>query len=79
MQRWETREGCTIFAVSFRVFAVEQFGILRWKANRKTNLLMVLKLKYDTHIPSNQEICLNDPNREEKACVCSVQCTVRTQ
>ena len=55
------------------VFAVEQFGILRWKAHAKTNLLMVLKLKYDAHSPSNREICLNNLNRKEKPCVCSVQ------
>ena len=58
---------------NYGVFAVEQFGILRWKANAKTNLLMVSKLKYDAYSPSNHEICLNNPNRSEKPCVCSVQ------
>ena len=63
----------------YGVFAVEQFGILHWKANGKTNLLMVSKLKYDAYSSSNREICLNDPNREEKLCVLSVHCAVRTQ
>ena len=57
---------------NYGVFAVEPFGILSWKANRKTNLLIVSKLKYDAYSPSNREICLNDPNLEEKSCVCSV-------
>ena len=59
---------------NYGVFTVEQFGILRWKANEKMNLLMVSKLKYDTYSPSNRVICLNNPyRREEKPCVCSVQ------
>ena len=34
-----------IFAVSSRVFVVEQFGIWRWKANKKTNLMILKHLK----------------------------------
>ena len=56
---------------NYGVFAVEQFGILRWKANAK--MKMVSKLKYDAYSLSNREICLNNPNREEKPRVCSVQ------
>ena len=34
------------FVVASRVFAVEQFGIRRWKANEKTNLMIKIKLKF---------------------------------
>ena len=32
-----------LFTVSSRVFAVEQFELQRWKANRKTNLMIKIK------------------------------------
>ena len=35
----------SFFAVALRVFVVEQFGILRWKANGKTNLMISKHLK----------------------------------
>ena len=36
---------CFVFVVAARVFAVEQFGIQRWKANGKTNLMISKYLK----------------------------------
>ena len=50
---------CFVFKVALRVFAVEQFGILCWKAKGKTNLTMVSKLKLDICSPRNCELCLN--------------------
>ena len=34
---------CIFYAIASRVFAIEQFGIPRWKANRRPNLMIVSK------------------------------------
>ena len=42
IQKRKTNTFRILFVVASRVFAVEQFGIQRWKANQKTNLMIVL-------------------------------------
>ena len=37
----------SVFAISWRVFAVEHFRIRRWKANGKTNLMTFSKIKIE--------------------------------
>ena len=64
---------CILFAISSQDFEVEQFGIWRWKANEKTNLLIVSKLKWDAYSLKKCNLCLNNPNHEEKLCVRIVQ------
>ena len=36
-----------LFPISLQVFAVEQFRILRWKANEKMNLMIVSEIKIE--------------------------------
>ena len=36
-----------LFAISSKVFAVEQFRIRRWKANGKTNLMIISEIKIE--------------------------------
>ena len=38
---------CLVFAVALQVFAVELFGIRRWKANEKKNLMTISEIKIE--------------------------------
>ena len=57
----KTKTLCLVFAVASQVFVVEQFGIGRWKANGKTNVMISKHLKSDAYSPRNREICLKNP------------------
>ena len=39
---------CLVFAFTLQVFVVEQFGIQRWKANGKNNLMLKNRIKNRT-------------------------------
>ena len=58
---------CILFTVSSRVFVVEQFGMRRWKANKKTNLMISKHLKSDDYSLRNSELWLKESKSWRKA------------
>ena len=68
---------CLVFTVASQVFAVEQFGIRRWRANGKKNLLMV-KIKIGPLEPEQSWNLFEQSKLWRKAlCMhCTVHCTV---